>query len=354
MKATQSLLKSPGRLVLSLLLGMLTAWLLRSEVTMLLLGKDFAGRSLPVQAAVLGASALAATLLWAAFLHSYGGGLAGVLKGLPGWVHSHPEIILVLFFSLVARFFLADWNSYWYDELVEVQTASGEGNSATAIARSMMGTDRHPPLYQISLFFWMRLFGNSEVSTRMLSTLLVTLAVLLLYLFAERLYGKRTADAAALFFTLSNMAVAYSLESRAYALTLFLCCLSSYVLLRYLSSLNGVLSWRGLLLNRWYILLVVTNAALPLTHYYNAYFLAAQALFVLFLAFSWQRGRGILPVLIKVSALYAVQLAVFLILWGGAFIQAFGIARHRAGQPEHPCREPVQPVRRVCGGAQLL
>ena len=142
--------------------------------SLLMGGKEFAGRSLPVQAALLLGLALAAAALWAVILYYYGEALADFLKGIPGWLHTHPEITLILFLSFIARFFLADWNSYWYDELVSVKTAgSRSGHSALDVVRSMITGDRHPPLYQIILFYWMRLFGDSELATRMLSTLLI-------------------------------------------------------------------------------------------------------------------------------------------------------------------------------------
>ena len=199
-KKIQPFFSSTGRLLLCLVLGVLTAWLLREEITSLLMGgKEFAGRSLPVQASLLLGLALAAAVLWAVLLYFYGGALAGFLKGIPGWVGAHPEITLILVLSFIARFFLADWNSYWYDELVSVKLLGIDQDSALDVVRSMVTGDRHPPLYQVVLFYWMRVFGNSELATRMLSTLFITLAALMLYLLAYDLYGKRVAIAAALF-----------------------------------------------------------------------------------------------------------------------------------------------------------
>ena len=250
-KKIQPFFPSTGRLLLCLLLGVLTAWLLREEITSLLMGgKEFAGRSLPVQASLLLGLALAAAVLWAVILYFYGEVLAGFLKGIPGWVGAHPEITLILVLSFIARFFLADWNSYWYDELVSVKLLGIDQHSALDVIRSMVTGDRHPPLYQVVLFYWMRVFGNSELATRMLSTLFITLAALMLYLLAYDLYGKRVAIASALFFNFSNIAVYYSLESRNFAQAIFLSTLSAYVLHRYLQSTGGEFSWKNMFLNR--------------------------------------------------------------------------------------------------------
>ena len=322
-KKIQPFFPSTERLLLCLLLGVLTAWLLREEVTSLLLGRDFTGRSLPVQAGLLLGLALAAALFWAVILYFYGEALASFLKGIPGWLRAHPEITLILFLSFIARFFLANWNSYWYDELVSVKLLGIDRSDVLDVVRSMVTGDRHPPLYQVVLFYWMQLFGSSELATRMLSTLYVTLSVLTLYLLANGLYGKRVAIAAALFFNFSNIAVYYSLESRNFAQALFLSTLSAYVLHRYLRSIGGDFSWKAMFLNRWFFIAVVVNLALLLTMYYNAFALLAQAVFLFIYLVYHGNWRSVIYSAGKTAAYFLPPVMVFLALWGGAILLLF-------------------------------
>ena len=321
MKKLQPFFSPPGRLALSLVLGILTAWFVREEMTSLLMGgKEFAGRSLPVQVSMTLGLALAAAVFWAVLLYYYGEGLAGFLKGIPGWLRAHPEITLILVLSFIARFFLADWNSYWYDELVSVKLLGIDQHSALDVVRSMVTGDRHPPLYQVILFYWMRLFGDSELATRMLSTLFITLAALMLYLLAYDLYGKRVAIAAALFFNFSNIAVYYSLESRNFAQAIFLSTLSAYVLHRYLRSAGGDYSWKNMFLNRRFFPAVVVNLALLLTMYYNAFALLAQAVFLFIFLVYHGRWRSLISSAGKTAAYFLPPVILFIALWGGAIL----------------------------------
>jgi hypothetical protein len=44
------------------------------------------------------------------------------VKGWARWLAQHQVLCLILFCSFVARLFLADWKSYWYDEILSVAT----------------------------------------------------------------------------------------------------------------------------------------------------------------------------------------------------------------------------------------
>ena len=108
-------------------------------------------------------------------------------------------------------------SSYWFDELFSVTTSNaGLGHALTATFQ-----DVHPPLYQVLLWAWISLFGDAEVATRSLS-LMCTAAALAVAAHAFR--------PAALLPTLTIVVVLaahpfvhfYAMETRAYALLLFL------------------------------------------------------------------------------------------------------------------------------------
>jgi hypothetical protein len=111
----------------------------------------------------------------------------------------------------------------------------------------------------------------------------------------------------------------YGLEARPYALSIFLVTLSSYLMLR-IHSMATERSWRRAVVSPIGSLFVIANATLLLTHIYNVFFWLAQAfiavLFVLREArpSKWPSGLGV------VAALYGMQAAIFVGVWGRALL----------------------------------
>ena len=227
----------------------------------------------------------------------------------------HKVLSLMLFLSFMMKYFLAGWNSYWLDELYSVYERGILFNSAAEVLHYHQQRTSGMPLYEFILFNWMQLFGHTEVATRTLSIIYVTLATLFLYLFTLKIFGRRVAIFTTLLFTFSYIAVYYSLESRYYGQTLFLCTLSSYLLLLYLKSLKNNYSLKKLLLNKYFILLAFSNVALMLTFPFNYFFLAAQGLFVLFYFLYQNRQAKIIDNCIKVFYIYMSQLTIMGLLW---------------------------------------
>ena len=137
----------------------------------------------------------------------------------------------------------------------------------------------HPPLYQFVLYNWMHFFGDSELATRSLSNVYIVGATLFLYLLAYRVFGRRVAFGSALLFTLMYFPMRYGIEARSYAQTLFLACLSSWLLFLFVTRLPKPCGFKELVVNRRFVWLMLANTGLITTHYYNVFFLGAQGLF---------------------------------------------------------------------------
>lgn len=255
---------------------------------------------------------------------NYGKSYYILLRTASRFFQKHKELTMILFLSFAMKYFLADWNSYWLDELYSVYERGIMFDHALEVLYYHQGRSMGMPLYEFILFNWMQLFGHSEVATRMLSTLYVTLSILFFYLFALRTFGRRVAVAASLLYTFSYMAVYHSLEARYYAQSLFLCALSSYLLVLYLESLTGNYSWRRLLFNKHFILLTLANVALMLTFPFNYLFLMAQGIFVLGYFLNQNRPFKILDNLGKVFVLYFLQLTAMGIIWDFAIFREVG------------------------------
>lgn len=118
-------------------------------------------------------------------------------------------------------------SSYWFDKLFSATVSDARLKHAL----SSVFQDVHPPLYQVLLWAWMSLFGEAEIATRSLSLMAVAASLVIIPL------GLRSIQLHPLLVVLLLLATNpltnfYSLETRAYALTLFLSTLSLVALLQ--------------------------------------------------------------------------------------------------------------------------
>ena len=257
------------------------------------------------------------------------------------WLAHHQLIVVFLVAAFLMRFFLADVNSYWNDEILSV-VIYGAGNETVVDAiRKLANNSIHPPLYQFLLYNWMLVFGDVETATRSLSNLYVTLAGLFLYLTVNIHWSRRTAFFAAAAFSITNLTIQYGLETRSYAQTILLVSISSYVLIRTLSAMAKEQNWS--LRSHWFSILVLigANTALTLTHYYNLFWLLAQALFALvFLIVELPRDLWIQGALAFV-AVFAAAPVLFSIVWGWVFFPQFRTRAEEYQVDEAAARTPV-------------
>ncbi len=257
------------------------------------------------------------------------------------WVAHHQVVIVFLFAAFLMRFFLSDWNSYWNDEILSV-VIYGAGNETVVDAiRKLAYNSIHPPLYQFILYNWMLVFGDVETATRTLSNLYVTVAGLFLYLTVNLHWSRRTAFFAAAAFSITNLTIQYGLETRSYAQTILLVSISSYVLIRTLTTMVRTQQWS--LRPHWFAILVLigANTALTLTHYYNLFWLLAQALFALVLLLvELPRGLWLKGAMIFVGV-FAAAPVLFSIVWGWIFFPQFRSRAEEYQVDDATARTPV-------------
>jgi len=228
----------------------------------------------------------------------------------------HKELTLILFIGFILRYFILDWNSYWLDELFSVYEWGIRFATPFELLSHFRDIAYPVPVYEFILFNWMLLFGHSEVATRLLSTIFVTLATLVLYLFTLRIFSRRIAVATILFFSLSHAAVYYSLETRYYGLILFLSIFSSYILMLYLESIGSEFSIKKLYSNKLFFIMTLTNIVLILTHLYTIFFIVSQAIFVIFYFIFYNRLNFAVINVLKAISIYLLQFLLTFALWG--------------------------------------
>ena len=171
-----------------------------------------------------------------------------VSKNILGFL---PFISIGIGFAL-SLFYISKDYSYWIDELWSVNTSLAPLHK---FKEYILG-DVHPPLYQILLRLWIDLFGPSEVSTRVLSLVLCSIATIFLIKFIKQFGSSNFVYS--LFIPLNFTILYYTNESRSYGL-LYLMATLLLVNLPYsnMSKLSAKLC----------IILVATS----LTHYFGLF-----------------------------------------------------------------------------------
>lgn len=97
----------------------------------------------------------------------------------------------------------------------------------------------NPPLFEIILHFWIKIFGIEPVSVRFLPVLFGSLTVIFIYRIAERLFEFEVALTASLLYTFSTISIFYSHDCRVYTLFLLLTTMSVYLFILLLEEESG-------------------------------------------------------------------------------------------------------------------
>lgn len=90
----------------------------------------------------------------------------------------------------------------------------------------------NPPLFEMLLHFWIKLFGISPFSVRFLPLLFGSLAVIFIYKIGTRFFSVSVGVGAGLLYCFSTHSIYYSHDCRTYTLLLFLTTVSAYYTLR--------------------------------------------------------------------------------------------------------------------------
>ncbi|TAK89690.1 phospholipid carrier-dependent glycosyltransferase [Patescibacteria group bacterium] len=235
--------------------------------------------------------------------------LREALIHLPTWVY------LVTAVAAIPRFYNITKASIWHDEGYTMMLAPmGVVEILERTAR-----DVHPPLYYVTLHYWMFLFGTSELAARSLSAVCLLLAIPLTYLLMRRLFHSRAAAIATLLVAFSPFLIRYSQEARMYGMVALLLLFATYSLVRALQDKQKL----------WWVLYALAIAAGLYTHYYAVFLIAAHWVYVTSLTNSkpnsglknrWWWGSNVLA-----AGLFALWLPVayaqFSRVQGGFWIQ---------------------------------
>lgn len=172
----------------------------------------------------------------------------------------------------------------------------------------LLSEGNNPPLFEIILHFWIKIFGISPFSVRFLPMLFSIFTAIVIYRTGLKYFTFSVAVCAASLFTLSNYHLALAHEARVYSL---FCLLSALSLLYFFH-----IQYRELKKIKYVILLGVINALLIYAHFFGFFILFAQFLCVL--AFKPYRNHAL-----KYVFLSFLLTAVLYLPYGGYFFSRF-------------------------------
>lgn len=224
---------------------------------------------------------------------------------------------VVLIAAAVLRFWNLDTQSLWADELFTVAGAMNVGESkhwldfTPKVIRELThedsfitwkAADNTPPLFDLLLMAWGKIFGISDFALRSLPAILGTLAPAVLFFGLRRSLGVWPALFAAAMVAFSPKAIEYSQEVRSYTLALLLGAAVAVRIINHVVDTGEPSHRKGFARMRWTLLLMVLLAY----SHYTGLFLSGMlaAVYVVLVALPHRRWKEIISFLI-VPALIA-------------------------------------------------
>jgi len=132
----------------------------------------------------------------------------------------------------------------------------------------VLQTGNNPPLYELLLHFWIKLFGIGAFSVRFPSLIFGVLTAPVIFYLAHKHFNFSTGVLASLLFTLATPHTYYAHEARGYTLFILLTALSAMFLLNYIATNR----------TRTLVWLCITDILLIYTHYFGFFVLLTQLL----------------------------------------------------------------------------
>ena len=196
------------------------------------------------------------------------------------------KAIIIFVLALAVRLLGIATRPIWYDEAFSI-LFSEKGISPMlygTLAATGSGTaDIHPISYYTLLWLWMKVFGESLISVRILSIITGMGVVCLIYLIGRELFGETTAQLAMLFTALAPFQIHYAQEIRMYAFMAMWLLLATYAYLR------GARSRQ----RRWWIIFAIAAALAQYAHNLAAFYLIPLAITPIFQR-DWKSLKAVL------------------------------------------------------------
>lgn len=210
-------------------------------------------------------------------------------------------LVLLILLNFIVKIFFISNNSIGGDEPFSIYHA--QMNILSIINLLLSGNN--PPLYEILLHFWIKLFGISALSVRFPSLLFSCVTLVFIYKIGKDFFNLRVAFYACMFFIFSNYQISFAHEARVYALFGMLTAMSMYYYLNITSTTELKIST--------IIVFILINTLIIYAHYFGFFVLTIQFLhFITNKQLIHKYWKLFLSSAVSISLLYAPWMRILL------------------------------------------
>jgi len=178
-------------------------------------------------------------------------------------------LLLIILTGTLLRFVYFDRCPYTHDEISSLTRANY--SSFSELIEQGVKPDTHPPLLQIFLQYYTKVFGTSEMVVKFPFVICGIVSILLVYLIAAKWFGRTAGLLSAAVVSTIQYTVMYSVIARHYSLGLFLTLFLVYCQINFFEAENK----RKFL---WLGLFTAAGVACSYLHYFCLLFTAIVAL----------------------------------------------------------------------------
>jgi len=230
------------------------------------------------------------------------------------------KILSIFFICCVSYFIVFPYITilpYDIDESFSLQLSSN--NFKTVINKAKIDVS-NGPIQPIQLYSWIKIFGDSNVSTRSFSMICYMVSAIFIFLFVEKLIDFKAGIISSMLFLLNPLAFKYAINIRSYILLLTLTCSSLYFYeLIYLTKSNQKIKLNSKNQSLIKFLYLINLLLLPLTHFFGAFVIFTELFTTFLIEFKKKSYKNIISIFIFGLTI----LILFFIIWGKSFLLSF-------------------------------
>jgi len=212
-------------------------------------------------------------------------------------------LIICILLGAFIRLYALDRQSFWFDELYSVMSASEQ--TFKGLFNNWIIHDVHPPLYQVLLFYWAKVFGSSEFAIRALSAIAGILAVIFMYVFSKDLFDENVRINSTIILCFSSSAMYFSQEARSYSILLMFSVVSTIIWLKLLKNIDN-----SDINKSDFIIYAISAILVSYTHYFGFILILYQLVYLIICSFVSKKS-------IKKNILLSSIILISVSIWVG-------------------------------------